>query len=304
MNHLLKLLDLSGEEINQILNLADQLKYEQKHGIAHPRLKGKTLGLVFEKESTRTRVSFEVGMYQLGGLAIYLNAKDLQMVRGEPAKDTARALSRYLDGLMIRASSQQEAEALAEYGDIPVINGMTDLAHPCQVLADLMTVREAKGSLEGLKACFLGDGHNMMNSTIAGCLKAGMQVAAACPEGCGPAPEVLAFARGQEGFLLTRDPAEAARGADVVATAAWSPAGSESECAARRAALAPYRLTEELLSLAQPDAMVLHCLPAHRGEEITEAVLEAHASEIFEEAENRLHAQKAVLVTLLAPDAK
>ncbi len=299
MKHLLKLMDLTTEEITEVLNLADQLKYEQKHGIEHPHLKGKTLGLVFEKESTRTRVSFEVGMYQLGGLAIFLSSKDLQSVRGEPAKDTARVLSRYLDGIMIRACDQKEAEILAEYSDVPVINGLTDLAHPCQVLADLMTVREYKGSLEGLKACFIGDGHNMMNSTIVGCLKMGMKVAAACPAGYEPAPQVLEFAKSHANFLLTHSPEEAVKDADVVATDVWVSMGQEAELDARKEIFSAYQVNQSLLSLAKPDVIVQHCLPAHRGEEISEQVLEAHAAEIFDEAENRLHAQKAVLVKLL-----
>jgi len=299
MKHLLKMLDLSAQEITEILNLADQLKYEKKHGIAHPRLAGKTLGMIFQKASTRTRVSFEAGMYQLGGLPIFLSASDMQIGRGEPVQDTARVLSRYLDGIMIRTYAQKEVEDLAEYGSIPIINGLTDFSHPCQVLADLMTVREYKGQLDGLKMCFIGDGNNMLNSLTVGGLKMGMKVSAACPEGYEPAKEVLDFASGNPDFFLTHQPREAIGGADVVVTDVWASMGMESEKKERKKAFAGYQVNAENLALAAGDAVVLHCLPAHRGEEITEEVFEGHAAEIFEEAENRLHAQKAVLVTLL-----
>ena len=297
MKHLLKMMDLSTEEIIDLLNLADQLKYEQKHGMEHHHLRGKTLGMIFEKSSTRTRVSFETGMYQLGGHALFISSKDSQIGRGEAVQDTARVLSRYLDGIMIRTFDQAEVEALVEYGSIPVINGLTDLAHPCQILADLMTIREYKGSLEGLKMCFIGDGNNMMNSLIVGCLKTGMSVAVACPEGYRPPKMVLDFAA-QYGdkFFMTDKPLEAAMDADVVITDVWTSMGQEEERAAREAAFAGYQVNAELMSKARPDAMVLHCLPAHREEEITAEVFEAHANEIFDEAENRLHAQKAVLV--------
>lgn len=297
MKHLLKMMDLSTEEIIDLLNLADQLKYEQKHGIEHHHLKGKTLGMIFEKSSTRTRVSFETGMYQLGGHALFISSKDSQIGRGEAVQDTARVLSRYLDGIMIRTFEQAEVEALVEYGSIPVINGLTDLAHPCQILADLMTIREYKGSLEGLKMCFIGDGNNMMNSLIVGCLKTGMSVSVACPEGYRPPQMVLDFAA-QYGdkFFMTDKPLEAAVDADVVITDVWTSMGQEEEKAAREAAFAGYQVNAELMSKAHSDAMVLHCLPAHREEEITAEVFEAHANEIFDEAENRLHAQKAVLV--------
>ena len=303
MNHLLKLMDLTGGDIAGILDLADQLKYEQKHGIAHPLLSGKTLGMIFEKASTRTRVSFEVGMYQLGGLPIFLSSDDLQIGRGEPVQDTARVLSRYLDGIMIRTFKQSEVEALAANGTIPVINGLTDYSHPCQVLADLMTIREYKGALEGLKLCFIGDGNNMMNSLIVGGLKMKMEVAVACPAGYGPARAVLDFAVPHPAFSMTADPAEAARGADVVVTDVWASMGEEAEAEKRRRDFAGYQVSGELLKAAKPDAMVQHCLPAHRGEEISAEVLESHAKEIFDEAENRLHAQKAVLVKLLGKKA-
>ena len=229
MKHLLKLLDWSSQEIMDTLNLADQLKYELKHGIEHKRLAGKTLGMIFQKSSTRTRVSFEVGMYQLGGMPIFLSAKDMQIGRGEPVQDTARVLSRYLNGIMIRTFEQSEVEALAEYGSIPIINGLTDFCHPCQVLADLMTIREFKGKLEGLKMCFIGDGNNMMNSLIVGGLKTGMSVSAACPEGYDPDPRVLDFAKEYDCFELCRAPLEAAKDADVIITDVWASMGQEGE---------------------------------------------------------------------------
>lgn len=229
MNHLLKMLDLSKEEIMDILNLADQLKYELKHSIPHPRLQGKTLGMIFQKASTRTRVSFETGMYQLGGYPLFLSAGDLQIGRGEPVQDTARVLSRYLDGIMIRTYAQKEVEDLADFGSIPIINGLTDFAHPCQVLADLMTVREMKGRLDDLKMCYIGDGNNMANSLIVGGLKVGMRVAAACPEGYHPDEKVLEFAKQCRDFVLTENPQEAAADADVVITDVWASMGQESE---------------------------------------------------------------------------
>lgn len=300
MKHLLKMLDLSKEEIIDILNLADQLKYELKHNIPHPHLKGKSLGMIFQKASTRTRVSFETGMYQLGGYPLFLSANDLQIGRGEPVQDTARVLSRYLSGIMIRTFEQKEVEDLAEYGGIPVINGLTDFCHPCQVLADLMTIREFKGQFDGLKMCFIGDGNNMANSLIVGCLKVGMSVSAACPEGYRPDQRVLDFAKGYDCFELTDSPVKAAENADVVITDVWASMGQEGEAEKRRVAFKGYQVNDEIMAAAKSDAMVQHCLPAHREEEITEKVFEAHANEIFEEAENRLHAQKAVMVKLMA----
>ena len=300
MKHLLKMLDMSQEEIIDILNLADQLKYELKHGIPHPMLKGKSLGMIFQKASTRTRVSFETGMYQLGGHALFLSADDLQIGRGEPVEDTARVLSRYIDGIMIRTFAQKEVEDLAEYGSIPIINGLTDLSHPCQVLADLMTIREFKGSFDGLKMCYIGDGNNMAISLIVGGLKVGMQVSVACPEGYRPDPMVMDFAQKDPGFSITNVPLEAAKDADILLTDVWASMGQEGEIAKRRIASAGYQINDEIMAAAKPDAMVLHCLPAHREEEITAKVFEEHAKEIFEEAENRLHAQKAVMVRLMA----
>lgn len=299
MKHLLKLLDLSSDEITEILNLADQLKYELKHGIEHHHLKGKTLGMIFAKASTRTRVSFETGMYQLGGYPMYLSSNDMQIGRGEPIQDTARVLSRYLDGIMIRTFEQSQVDDLAKFGSVPVINALTDFAHPCQVLADLMTIREFKGSLEGLQVGYIGDGNNMANSIIVGCLKMGMAITVACPQGYHPDPQILEFAKGNPSFRLTGDPKDAAKNADVLFTDVWASMGQEGEAEARRVAFAGYQINDELLALAKPDVMIQHCLPAHRGEEITEKVFEDHADEIFEEAENRLHAQKAVLVTLM-----
>lgn len=293
------MLDLSTEEIMEILNLADQLKYERKHNIEHHLLKGKSLGMIFQKASTRTRVSFETGMYQLGGNALFLSSHDLQIGRGEPVKDTARVLSRYLDGIMIRTFEQKEVEDLAEYGSIPVINGLTDFCHPCQILADLMTIREFKGQFDGLKMCFIGDGNNMANSLIVGGLKVGMKVSVACPDGYHPDKQVLDFANKYEGFELTDSPVKAAAGADVVITDVWASMGQEGEAEKRKIAFKGYQINDEIMAAANPDAMVQHCLPAHREEEITEKVFEAHANEIFEEAENRLHAQKAVMVKLM-----
>ena len=305
MKDLLKLLDLSREEIVRILDVADQMKYDQKHRLPHPRLQGKTLAMIFEKNSTRTRVSFETGMFQLGGHALFLSGRESEIGRGEPVEDTARVLSRYCDGIMIRTYSQEEVEKLARYADIPVINGLTDFAHPCQVLADLMTIRERKARLEGLKMCFIGDGNNMVNSLIVGCLKVGMEVSVACPEGYDPHPDVLAFAReAGHGFSLVRDPLEAAAGVDVVFTDVWASMGQEEEAAQRRAAFRGYQVNEALMAVTDPGCMVQHCLPAHRGEEITAEVFEAHAGEIFDEAENRLHAQKAVLCLLMGGDAR
>lgn len=300
MKHLLKMLDLSPEEITQILDLADQLKYEQKHGITHPHLKGKTIGLIFQKASTRTRVSFEVGMEQLGGKALFLSSKNLQIGRGEPVQDTARVLSRYLDGMMIRTYEQQEVEDMAKYGSIPVINGLTDFSHPCQVLADLMTIREKYGSLEGLKMAYVGDGDNMANSLIVGGLKTGMKVSVATPSAYQPDAAVLEFAADYpDAFELTEDPAKALQDADVVITDTWASMGVEDEKEARMKAFAPYQVNDALLSNAKEGCMVMHCLPAYRGQEITEKVFEEHADEIFEEAENRLHAQKAVMTLLM-----
>lgn len=297
--HLLKLMDLSEKEITDILNLADQLKYEKKHGIEHHLLKGKTLGMIFQKSSTRTRVSFEVGMYDLGGSALFLSSRDLQIGRGEPVEDTARVLSGYLDGIMIRTFEQAEVEALAEFGSIPIINGLTDYCHPCQVLADLMTFREFKGNFAGKKMCYIGDGNNMANSLIVGGIKMGMKVAIACPETYQPDAEIMKWAAENGDFTCTEDILAAAKDADVIYTDVWASMGQEDEKAEREKVFRGYQINDEVMAVAAEGAMVQHCLPAHREEEITAKVFEEHAEEIFAEAENRLHAQKAVLVKLM-----
>lgn len=300
MKHLLTLRDLTKEQLYELLDLADKLKKEVKEGIFTPYLKNKTLGMIFTKSSTRTRVSFETGMTQLGGYAMYLNGNDMQLGRGEPIKDTARVLSRYLDGIMIRTFKQSDLEELAEYGSIPIINGLTDYVHPCQVLADLQTIREHKGKIEGLKMCFIGAGNNMANSLINGGILAGMEVAVACPKEYMPDAEIVAWAQESGRFTLTHDVLEAAKDADVLVTDVWASMGEESEAEERRRIFEGiYQINDHVMDVAKADAIVLHCLPAHREEEITEKVFEAHANVIFDEAENRLHAQKAVLVKLL-----
>ncbi len=298
MQHLLKMLDLSSRDIEELLDLSDRMKYEHTHGLTQRSLEGRTLGMIFQRPSTRTRVSFEIGMYQLGGHALYLPVSSLQMSRGEAAEDTARAMSRYCDGLVMRAIDHNDLETLARYCTIPVINGQTDFSHPCQVLADLLTIRERKGQLSGLKAAFVGDGGAMMNSVIIGFLKCGMDVAVACPEGYDPADEVLEFAAQAGHFELYRDPRGAARSADVVMTDGWIPAGCEAEYDQRMSAFRRFTLTDEVMNYARPNAMVLHRMPAHRGEEITGDLFELHSQEIFDSAENLLHVQKAVLNAL------
>ena len=303
MKHLLKMSDLSPAELHHILDVAEELKAEQKAGTTPALLKGRSVALVFSKNSTRTRTSFEVGVYQLGGLGNYMNAAtELQSGRGEPLKDTARVLGRYYDCVVWRTYRQCDLEEFAELAGVPVINGLTDYAHPCQVLADLMTIRERRGTLEGQKLCFIGDGCSMANSLIVGGLLAGMQVTCVCPEAYRPAADVLMLAHKYgSAFHFTSDPVEGVRDADVVATAVWNtakPGTPESEQRLRD--FVGFQLTGKLLEAAKPDAMVLHCLPAHRGEEISTAVFEEHADEIFDEAENRLHVQKAVLAILLA----
>ena len=299
MKHLLKLADLTREEILSVLNLADQLKYERKNNVKKKYLEGKHLGMIFQKSSTRTRVSFEVGMSELGGQALFLSNRDLQIGRGEPVEDTARVLSRYLDGIMIRTFAQKEVEDLAKYGSIPVINGLTDYCHPCQVLADLMTIREYKGGFKDLKFCFVGDGNNMANSLMVGAIKMGMSFAIACPKGYEPDAALVAWAKENGSFTMTTDVKEAAKDADVLYTDVWASMGQEEEKRVREEAFKGYQINADVMAVAKSDAIVLHCLPAHRGEEITADVFEAHANEIFDEAENRLHAQKAVLVKLL-----
>ena len=303
---MLSIHDLSVEEVQEILALAAELKAKQKAGIEHHLLKGKTLGMIFEKSSTRTRVSFETGMYQLGGQALFLSSRDLQLGRGEPIKDTARVLSRYLDGIMIRTFGHGRVEELAEYASIPVINALTDLLHPCQVLTDLLTIREHKGKeLQGLKMAYVGDGNNMTNSYMYGCAKVGMTFVAATPEDYRPNEIVMknaiadAKATGASITLVT-DPKEAVKDADIIVTDTWASMGQEDEHDARKKIFAPYQVNQELLNGADKRAIVMHCLPAYRGEEITEDVFEANANVIFDEAENRLHTQKAIMALTMA----
>ena len=300
MDNFLKLSDLSCEEITAVLDLADELKRKKKEKIEHKMLKDKTLGMIFKKSSTRTRVSFEVGMYELGGNAIFLSSDNTQMGRGEPAEDTARVLSRYLDGIMIRTYEQEEVETLAKFASIPIINGLTDLCHPCQVAADLMTIREYKKELNGKKLCYIGDGNNMANSLIVGAVKTGMQISVACPGGYEPDDEIVRWAEQNGSLTLSDDPQKCAKDADVLYTDVWTSMGMESEIKERREIFAPYQINDEIMSFAKDDAMVLHCLPAHKEEEITEKVFEEHADEIFEQSENRLHVQKAIMVMLMA----
>ena len=301
MKHLLKLSALTPAELTRILDVADQLKAQQAAGGTPPLLAGKSVALMFSKASTRTRASFAVGVGQLGGMGHYMNgATELQSVGGEPLRDTARALGRYYDCVVWRTYRQADLEEFASYAGVPVINGMTDYAHPCQVLADLMTIRERLGSLEGRKLCFVGDGGSMANSLIVGGLLAGMQVCCVCPPGYRPAADVILFAQQYPSFQLLTDPVQGLRDADAAVTAAWSCAPGTEESERRRRDFAGYQLTDALLQNAKPACLVLHSLPAHRGEEISAAVFEQHAGEIFDEAENRLHVQKAILSILLA----
>jgi ornithine carbamoyltransferase len=300
----LSLLDYTTEDLTYFLDVADYLKAEHKAGRSTPYLQGKTMGLIFEKSSTRTRVSFETGIYYLGGQGLFLSSHDLQIGRGEPIKDTARVLSRFLNGLMIRTFSHDIVTELAEYADIPVINGLTDLLHPCQVLADLQTIREHKGSLVGKKFVFIGDGNNMAHSIMNGGARMGMNVVIASPEGYKPDAAVVAAAAEAAklsggSVQVVTDPLEAAAGADVIYTDVWASMGQEAEFTAREKVFGGiYQVNDAVMAVAKPDAMVLHCLPAHRGEEITEEVFESHP-EIFDEAENRLYAQMAVMALLL-----
>ena len=304
MNDFISLHDCTPEQISGLLELAIKLKKEQKAGIPHPLLKGKTLGMIFTKSSTRTRVSFEVGMTQLGGYPLFLSSNDLQLGRGEPIYDTAKVLERYLDGIMIRTFSHQDVLDLAKYADIPVINALTDLLHPCQVLADLQTIYEKKGALKGLKLAYIGDGNNMANSLLYGCGKMGLDCAVATPAGYKPDAEVVENAKGDfaasgASMLLTQDPAEAIKDADIVYTDTWVSMGMEAEKAERVKLFMPYQVNAALFAKAKDDAIFMHCLPAYRGYEVTEDVIDGAHSVIFDEAENRLHAQKAVMATLM-----
>lgn len=298
---MLSIHDLSVDEVQEILELAKELKAKQKAGIEHHLLKGKTLGMIFEKSSTRTRVSFETGMYQLGGQALFLSNRDLQLGRGEPIKDTARVLSRYLDGIMIRTFGHERVQEFAEYADIPIINALTDLLHPCQVLTDLLTIQEYKGkNLKGLKMAYVGDGNNMTNSYMYGAAKVGMNFVAATPDDYKPDKEVTKNAIEDAkltgaSIALVSDPVEAVKNADIVVTDTWASMGQEAEHDMRKKIFAPYQVNSELLKHADKRAIVMHCLPAYRGEEITDEVFEANADVIFDEAENRLHTQKAIM---------
>lgn len=304
MKHLISLYDLTVEETEEILKLSEKLKKELKQGIQHHILKGKTLGMIFSKSSTRTRVSFETGMYQLGGHALFLSSNDIQLGRGESIYDTAQVLSRYIDGIMIRTFKQSDVEDLAKYGSIPVINGLTDLMHPCQILADLFTIYEHKGTLKGLKVAYLGDGNNVANSLLHGCAKLGVNISVASPEGykCDPqiVEEALSDAKksGSE-IVLTEDPVEAIKDADAVYTDTWVSMGQESEKEQRIKTFMPYQVNKELFSKAKEDAIFLHCLPAYRGYEVTAEVIDGPQSVIFDEAENRLHVQKAIMALLM-----
>ena len=298
---MLSIHDLSVDDFEEILALAAELKAMQKAGVEHHILEGKILGMIFEKSSTRTRVSFETGMYQLGGQALFLSNRDLQLGRGEPIKDTARVLSRYLDGIMIRTYGHDRAQELAQWADIPLINALTDLLHPCQVLTDMLTIREHKGkNLKDLKMVYVGDGNNMTNSFLYGAAKAGMTFVAATPEDYRPDAEVYknALEDAKEtgaDISLMANPIEAVKDADIVVTDTWASMGQEAEHDARKKIFAPYQVNKELLTKADKRVIVMHCLPAYRGEEITEDVFEENADVIFDEAENRLHTQKAIM---------
>ena len=301
---MLTLQDYNPDELNCIINLAIELKEERQSGIPHNYLEKKTLAMIFQKASTRTRVSFEVGAFQLGGNALFLSAQELQMGRGEPVKDTARTLSRYVDGIMIRTFEQAEVEELAHYATVPVINGLTDRFHPCQVLADLLTIKEQKGNLQGLKLAYLGDGNNVAHSLLLGCSRAGMHIAVSTPPEYTPEKEIIELARetaGETGAKVevTEDPHQAAQDADVLYTDVWASMGQEDEQEQRRSKLRQYQLNRQLLDKAAPEAIVMHCLPAYRGEEISEEVMESSASVIFDQAENRLHAQKALMALIM-----
>ncbi len=300
MKHFLKMSDLTYEEIVSILDLADELKEKKRNKIPHKLLQDKSLGMIFTKSSTRTRVSFEVGMYELGGTALFLSSTNTQMGRGEPIEDTARVLSRYLDGIMIRTFEHEEVETLAQYSSVPVINGLTDFSHPCQTAADLQTIREYKGSFENKKLCFIGDGNNVANSLIVGAIKTGMKVSVACPEDYMPDDEVVKWGLSTGNLHLTTDVREAAENADVLYTDVWASMGMENEIKERRVAFEGYQINDEVMKIAKSDAIVLHCLPAHKEEEITKKVFEQHANEIFDQTENRLHVQKAIMVKLMA----
>ena len=301
---LLSLHDFTSAEIKLILDLAAELKNKQRNNVPHRYLQAKTLGMIFQKASTRTRVSFEVAMYHLGGNPLFLNTQDLQLGRGESISDTARVLSRYLDGIMIRTFDQNDVTELAEYADIPVINGLTDLLHPCQALADLLTIKEHLGELKGLTLAYLGDGNNVCHSLLFGCAKTGVNINVASPEGYAPNAEIVSQARADASLTnakvrIMTDPTEAVTGAQVVVTDVWASMGKEDEQARRAAVFPPYQVNDKLTAHAAKDFIFLHCLPAHRGEEVAGEIIAGAHSVVWDEAENRLHTQKAVLALLL-----
>ncbi len=301
----LTLLDYSPEQINELLDFSLVLKKYQKEGVPHPFLAGKTLAMIFEKSSTRTRVSFEVGMSQLGGSALFLSSKDSQLGRGEPISDTAQVLSRYVDGIMIRTHGHEIIEELAKHSTVPVVNALTDDFHPCQALADIMTIYEAKGTFKGIKTVYVGDGNNVAHSLLIACAKVGMDVAIATPKGYEPKPwiinEVEAICQETKAtFQLTNDPVEAMNGADVIYTDVWTSMGYEEETNDRLEIFKPFQVNNRLVQHANDDYIFLHCLPAHREEEVTADIIDGSHSYIFDQAENRLHVQKAILVALMS----
>jgi len=298
---LLNVYDLELDDFKGIFEKARHLKTMHREGLVYTPLKGKTLGMIFDKSSTRTRISFEVGMYQLGGLALFLSSRDTQLGRGEPVADTARIMSRYLDGIMIRTFSQQTVEEFAAFSTIPIINGLTDLLHPCQIMSDLFTIIEKKENYQGLKIAYVGDGNNIANSWINAAARLPFHLALSCPEGYDPDAAILdrGMKEAQEGIVLHRDPSEAVRNADVVYTDVWASMGQEAEQEERVTIFQPYQINKTLLSLAREDAIVMHCLPAHRGEEITAEVIDGTSSVVIDQAENRLHVQKAIMEILI-----
>jgi len=304
VENLLTVADLALDEINDLFSIAQQLKDKQQQGISHQRLAGKSLGMIFAKSSTRTRVSFETGIYQLGGQGIFLSSRDIQLGRGETLGDTARVLSRYIDGIMIRTFDQQEVKELADFSSIPVINGLTDKYHPCQALSDLFTIKEKKGSLEEIKLTYVGDGNNMAHSLLLAAAKVGMDISLAAPVDYQPQEEVVNLAeklaeQNSSQLEITTDPISAAKEADVIYTDVWASMGQEGEAEERKEIFADYQVNAQLLEPAKKDVIFMHCLPAHRGEEVTTKVIEGEQSVVFDQAENRLHVQKAIMTKLM-----
>lgn len=304
LEHFISIHDITVDEFHHLIDLGLKLKKEKKQGIPHPILKGKTLAMIFTKSSTRTRVSFETGMYQLGGFPMFLSSNDIQLGRGESIYDTANVLSRFVDGIMIRTYDHQDVLDLARYGTVPIINGLTDLLHPCQVMADLMTVYEHKGKLEGLKLAYIGDGNNMTHSLLYGCAKAGMDISVATPKNYEPNEEIVANAKEDakqtgSNIVITYDPVESISGADIVCTDTWVSMGQEAEKAERIKVFGDYQVNADLFAKSKDDSIFIHCLPAYRGYEVTEDIIDGPRSVIFDEAENRLHAQKAVMAAVM-----